>query len=82
MQGTGIVWKASSGELRKQATITTTPFPLLLPTVIRLTNSYFPHYNTVASTLYDNFFHLNAIPHMAPDPVPITIISHKNHQLR
>jgi len=78
MQGTGIVWKASSAELRKQATITTTPFPLLLHTVIRLTNSYFLHYNTVTSTLHADFLHLNAIRHMTPDPVPITIISHKN----
>ena len=31
MQGTGIVWKASSGELRKQATITMTRFLLWLP---------------------------------------------------
>ena len=52
--------------------------PLWLPTVIRLTNSYFPHYNTVRSTLHTNFFHLIAILHMAPDPVPITIISYKN----
>jgi len=77
MQGTGIIWKASFGKLKKQATITT-PFPLLLPTVIRLTNNYFLHYNTVTSTLYANFFHLNAIRHMLPDPIPITIISHKN----
>ena len=75
MQGTGIVWKASSGELRKLATITTTPFLLWLPTVIRLTNSYFLHYNTVTYPLYANFFHLNAIWH---HPVPITVISHKN----
>jgi len=40
--------------------------------------SNYNNYNTVTSTLCTDFFHLSAMRHMAPDPVPITIISHKN----